>query len=163
MKVIRPLFLFLVCALLLATGNQQARQVITNNKLYFEEKELRDMIGDMAIIATGEDYELRDGARLVGHIRRHTTPHGYNGDIALYVARTMDRQVLGVRVIRHRETPGLGDKINRRISDWTDQFNGRTLEGTRWDIRPTGDLDGITGATITSRAVITSVREVLAQ
>ena len=91
-----------------------------------------------------------------------TTGQGYSGDIRLLVAMDPDGVLLGVRVLDHRETPGLGDKIEVERSDWIRQFTGRSLgnppaEGWRSDRRG-GAFDTLTSATITTDAVIEAVR-----
>ena len=87
-----------------------------------------------------------------------TTRLGYNGEIHLLVAYDLSARVLAVQVTEHRETPGLGDAID---SAWIDTFRGRQADGTDWGLAPEGDFDAITGATITSRAIITAVAEVV--
>ncbi|WP_043526422.1 electron transport complex subunit RsxG [Litchfieldella xinjiangensis] len=90
---------------------------------------------------------------------------GYSGDIALLVGIDRQRHVTGVRVIRHQETPGLGDKIERRKSDWVESFEGRSLGDPapeRWTVgKQGGEFDAFTGATVTPRAVIGAVRRSL--
>jgi electron transport complex protein RnfG len=75
-------------------------------------------------------------------------------------------RLIGVRVLEHRETPGLGDFVEERRTDWIHQFTGRSLEETpaaRWQVRKDGgDFDQYTGATVTSRAVTHAVRDSLA-
>ena len=70
-----------------------------------------------------------------------------------------------MRILQHRETPGLGDKIESSRSDWILQFNGRALGDpvvTGWAIKNDGgDFDQLTGASITPRAVINAVRDTL--
>lgn len=93
------------------------------------------------------------------------TPRGYSGPIRLLMAATPEATVIGVRVLEHRETPGLGDRIERRRSDWIEQFSGRRLgapEREQWlpDQRG-GAFDTLTSATITSSAVIHAVRHAL--
>ena len=72
-----------------------------------------------------------------------------------------DGAVLGVRVVAHAETPGLGDKIERGKSDWILSFDGRSLSNTsseRWRVKKDGgDFDQFAGATITPRAVVHGV------
>ena len=96
-----------------------------------------------------------------------TTPRGYSGDIRLLVALDPDGIVKGARVLSHRETPGLGDKIEVQRSDWIRQFSGRSLDNPlpqRWaSSRRGGDFDTLTAATVTSDAVIDAVRRVLLQ
>ena len=73
--------------------------------------------------------------------------------------------VTGLRILEHRETPGLGDKIQSSRSDWVFQFDGRSLgnpDASRWAIRTDGgDFDQLTGASITPRAVTKAVRDSL--
>lgn len=93
------------------------------------------------------------------------TQRGYNGRIALLVALRPDGQLLGARVTAHRETPGLGDAIERERSSWIDHFAERSLEDPtidRWTVRRDGGaFDQFTGATITPRAVTHAIRDVL--
>lgn len=88
---------------------------------------------------------------------------GYIGPIRLLVCLTVDGQVAAVRVTEHQETPGLGDRIEAARSDWIQRFTGRTLhdpELPRWAVRRDGgEFDQLTGATITSRAVVHAVRD----
>lgn len=94
-----------------------------------------------------------------------TTPRGYSGPIRLLVATTPAAEVIGVRVLDHRETPGLGDRIERRRSDWIEQFSGKRLgapDREQWlPDRRGGAFDTLTSATITSGAVIHAVRRAL--
>lgn len=94
-----------------------------------------------------------------------TTPKGYSGDIRLLVAVDTVGTVLGVRVIEHRETPGLGDLIEVERSQWIRQFDGRSLgnpDPARWTPdRRGGGFDTLTGATISSAAVTDAVRRAL--
>ena len=73
--------------------------------------------------------------------------------------------MLGVRVINHKETPGLGDKIETRKSDWIRSFTGLSLnqpEKSKWKVkRDGGFFDQFTGATITPRAIVTAAYQIL--
>lgn len=92
-------------------------------------------------------------------------PDGYSGDIHLLLGIEADGRISGVRVVEHRETPGLGDAIERRKSDWIESFRGRSLgdpplEG--WTVRREGGaFDAFTGATITPRAVARGIGRAL--
>jgi H+/Na+-translocating ferredoxin:NAD+ oxidoreductase subunit G len=94
-----------------------------------------------------------------------TAPEGYVGPIKILVGITTDGIVLGVRVLTHRETPGLGDGIEEKRSDWILGFNGHSLsnpEGKGWAVRRDGgQFDQFTGATITPRAVVRAVQNAL--
>lgn len=90
---------------------------------------------------------------------------GYSGDIELIVGVRADGRISGVRALSHRETPGLGDKVDPGKSDWIHSFRGRSLgnppaEG--WAVRKDGGVfDQFTGATITPRAVVAATRRAL--
>ncbi|EGA71089.1 electron transport complex protein RnfG [Vibrio sinaloensis DSM 21326] len=89
-------------------------------------------------------------------------PDGYNGAIKLIVGIRQDGTVLGSRILSHQETPGLGDKIDLRVTDWILGFNGKTLTDdnqSTWKVRKDGgQFDQFTGATITPRAVVKAVK-----
>ncbi len=94
-----------------------------------------------------------------------TTPRGYSGDIRLLIAMTPDAEIISVRVLEHHETPGLGDRIEARRSDWIKQFSGKSLANPspeKWaSDRRGGSFDTLTSATITSSAVIDAVARAL--
>ncbi|RUO79559.1 electron transport complex subunit RsxG [Pseudidiomarina taiwanensis] len=89
-------------------------------------------------------------------------PNGYSGAIELLVAVAVTGEVLGVRTISHNETPGLGDKIELRKSDWVRSFEGLQVnseDDPRWAVKRDGGIfDQFTGATITPRAVVQAVK-----
>ncbi len=89
----------------------------------------------------------------------------YSGDINLLVAILADGTVSGVRVLAHRETPGLGDKIDIQVSNWILGFDGKSLANPslpQWKvIKDGGEFDQLVGATITPRAVINAVQRAL--
>ncbi len=86
---------------------------------------------------------------------------GYSGPITLMMGIDKSGTVLGVRVVAHAETPGLGDKIEREKSPWILAFDQRSLTNTppeRWRVKKDGgDFDQFAGATITPRAVVRGV------
>lgn len=92
-------------------------------------------------------------------------PDGYSGNIELLVGVERNGRIAGVRVLKHRETPGLGDAIDHRKSDWIDGFRGRSLGDPPldgWTVsKDGGAFDALTGATITPRAVIRATARVL--
>lgn len=89
-------------------------------------------------------------------------PDGYNGKIHLIVAINVDGNISGVRTLKHKETPGLGDKIELRKSNWITTFTGKPFEdvtSSRWAVHKDGGMfDQFTGATITPRAVVKAVK-----
>jgi electron transport complex protein RnfG len=110
-------------------------------------------------------WVARQDGRPVGLIFPTVAPDGYSGDIHLLVGVDLEGQVLGVRVTSHRETPGLGDRIETRKSDWIYSFDGRSLKDprpNRWNVKKNGGVfDQFTGATITPRAVVKAVQRTL--
>lgn len=88
-------------------------------------------------------------------------PDGYSGKIKLLVAIRANGEVIGVRVVSHKETPGLGDYIEIAKSPWIKHFDGTTLrndEDKKWRVKKDGgQFDYVTGATITPRAVVKAV------
>ncbi len=110
-------------------------------------------------------FPLRKENELNGIIFEVIAPDGYNGAIRLLVGVNRERQVIGVRVVSHSETPGFSDDLNVRRSDWIRQFDGKSLLNPpleRWQVRKdNGDFEQFTGATITPRAVVRSVANVL--
>ena len=89
-------------------------------------------------------------------------PDGYNGAIKIIVGIKQDGTISGTRILSHQETPGLGDKIDLRITDWILGFSGKSVSQDNladWNVRKDGgQFDQFTGATITPRAVVKAVK-----
>lgn len=107
-------------------------------------------------------YRARQGGRVTA-VAFETHGRGYSGDIRVLLGVAANGRLLGVRVLRHTETPGLGDKIEAERSDWITRFTGLSLgdppEG-QWAVKKDGgQFDQFAGATITPRAVVASVRD----
>jgi electron transport complex protein RnfG len=94
-----------------------------------------------------------------------TAPDGYSGAIHLLVGIFADGRLAGVRVLGHKETPGLGDKIELAKSDWVRSFEGKSLNNPGedgWAVKKDrGEFDQFAGATITPRAVVKAVHGAL--
>ena len=92
-------------------------------------------------------------------------PDGYGGDIQLLIGIDINGGLTGVRVTSHRETPGLGDYIDRKKSPWIEQFVGKSLSlpaRKLWKVaKDGGAFDARAGATITPRAVVKAVKSAL--
>ena len=110
-------------------------------------------------------YRARKSGEPVAVIMELIATGGYNGDIVLLLGIDFAGDVTGARVIRHRETPGLGDPIEVRKSDWITRFTGRSFgdpEREKWAVRKDGgEFDQFTGATITPRAVVRAISRAL--
>ncbi|WP_151995874.1 electron transport complex subunit RsxG [Buttiauxella massiliensis] len=107
-------------------------------------------------------FVARKSEQPVAVVMEATAPDGYSGAIQLLVAADFNGKVLGSRVTEHHETPGLGDKIETRLSDWITHFAGKTIQGnddSSWAVKKDGgQFDQFTGATITPRAVVNAVK-----
>jgi len=94
-----------------------------------------------------------------------TARDGFSGPIRILVGIDVDSMVTGVRILQHRETPGLGDKIESARSNWVFQFDGRSMGdpvATGWAIEiDGGEFDQLTGASVTPRAIIKAIRDTL--
>lgn len=107
-------------------------------------------------------YRARRAGQVVG-VAFELRSRGYAGDIRILLGVAADGRVLGVRVLQHSETPGLGDKIEASRSDWIGRFVGLSLgqpPEPAWAVRKDGgQFDQFAGATITPRAVVRGVRD----
>lgn len=110
-------------------------------------------------------YIARRDGEVVGVIIPAVARDGYTGDIGMIVGINRDGSIAGVRVLEHRETPGLGDAVDRKKSDWVEGFQGKSLENPKaegWAVKKDGGVfDQFTGATITPRAVTGAVYRAL--
>ena len=105
-------------------------------------------------------YRAKKNNQVIAVIIETIAPDGYSGEIKTLVGIDQEDKILGVRVITHKETPGLGDYIEIEKSQWIKNFDLRSLDKMtekEWAVRKDGgDFDYVSGATITPRAVIKS-------
>ena len=132
-----------------------------------------DMVTDTLVVRDPERlggtettvYRGRKGGEPVAMVLNPIVPDGYSGPIKLLVAIRADGTLGGVRVVSHKETPGLGDKIEEQRSDWVYGFEGKSLGDPpveRWKVKKDGGVfDQFTGATITPRAIVQTVKNTL--
>lgn len=117
---------------------------------------------DVLFQQNAKTYRWRQNGALAAYVIETTAPDGYSGNIQLLAAITADGTVLGVRTLSHKETPGLGDKIEMRKANWMDSFRQRQVQSAddkRFAVKKDGgEFDQFTGATITPRAVVAAVR-----
>ena len=110
-------------------------------------------------------YQARMNGDVTAVILPFVAPEGYTEPIRLIAAIDISGTLLGVLVITHKETPGLGDQIETSKSDWIYSFNGEsfdTIEPDQWQVKKDGGVfDSMTGATITPRAVVRAVARTL--
>lgn len=110
-------------------------------------------------------YRARRNGQPVALFATPVAPDGYSGPIQLLVGVYADGALAGVRVLAHKETPGLGDGIEEKRSPWILAFAGKSLDSPqseRWKVKKDGGVfDQFTGATITPRAVVKATRKFL--
>lgn len=139
-----------------------------------EDQHDNDLLQDTVNVGPSDKLGLKSEAK--AHIARQdgavsgiilpaVAPNGYSGEIRMLVGIDDSGEILGVRVTQHRETPGLGDKVETKKSDWIYSFNGKSLESIPNDqwavVKDSGQFDQFTGATITPRAVVSAVHGAL--
>lgn len=151
---------------------QRALAEVVEN-LPHQELLLRDRVGipeqGRALLRSGEQDLIQlvrnDANEVVAMIIPTTAPDGYTDAIRMIVGINLAGELTGVRVIEHKETPGLGDKVDLAKSNWILSFEGKSLENptaSGWAVnKEGGQFDSFTGATITPRAVIRQVRNAL--
>lgn len=110
-------------------------------------------------------YLGRKDNQPVAAVFTSVAPDGYSGQIKLLVAVLADGTLGGVRVVAHKETPGLGDKVEVEKSDWIHDFKGKSLGNpdlAKWKVKRDGGIfDQFSGATITPRAIVKAVKNTL--
>ena len=164
----------LTAAINLVTKSTIAEQAVLQQKALFDQvlpadrynNTLQDSCFLVNAPALGKGthriYIARQDDKPVAAILEATAPDGYSGAIQLLVGADFSGTVLGARVTEHHETPGLGDKIELRLSDWITHFSGKTIatgNDAHWAVKKDGgDFDQFTGATITPRAVVNAVK-----
>ncbi len=121
-----------------------------------------------ALLSSKEEtlaYRARKNNKNIAVVFSSIAPSGYSGSIHLLVGVKADGTLSGVRVIKHRETPGLGDIVEISRSNWILGFDNKSLSNPDkkgWKVkRDGGEFDQFTGATITPRAVVKAVHNAL--
>lgn len=173
----------LICGLVITITNEFTAEKIKENARKFKLRIVESVITMPYDNHLYDDFtEVTDPAYLGGEqsvtvfrLRQNDQPEGvvmfpvkcrgYSGTIELIIGITYDGNLMGVRVYKHRETEGLGDRIDNRKSDWILQFNDLSLANTPMDdwtvTTDGGKFDELSGATITSRGVVNAVRKSL--
>jgi electron transport complex protein RnfG len=155
-------------------ANERARVVARLNSVLEPALRGRDLTTTLLAIADPEllgseeaidVFVLTDRGAPMATVFATVAPHGYNAAIDLLIGVAPIGTVTGVRVVRHRETQGLGDAIDTAKSDWMLQFDSKALTSPPaelWAIeQDKGSFDAISGATVTSRAVVAAVKNTL--
>jgi electron transport complex protein RnfG len=151
-------------AQLLGTLHQFVPPETHDNDMFSDTLQVQDqaMLGASDAITV---YRARKNGTPVAVVLTAVAPDGYSGDINLLIGIHYDGSIAGVRVISHKETPGLGDRIEVDRSPWIDGFAGLSLQNPteeQWHVKKDGgQFDQFTGATITPRAVVKAVANTL--
>lgn len=153
---------------------QRRVQLSALNEILPHEQHDNDLLGDsfsvddypqLRLADARDGYRARQNGEVVAVILPVVAPEGYSGRIDLLVGIYADGSVAGVRAVSHRETPGLGDKVEIGKSQWVLEFNGKSLSmpvPENWAVKKDGgNFDQFTGATITPRAVVKAVYQSL--
>lgn len=183
-RIIIPLIgIALVCTLVLSMVDRVTRDKIADNARRYELPMLgalmplefdNDLFSDVIEVTepayfggdhTVSVYRARNNNEPVGVVILPVFAKGYSGLIKLGAGIAKDGSLLSVQIIEHQETEGLGDGIDQNKSDWITQFEGRSLENTPvegWAVTGEGgQIDQLSGATISSRTVINAVQKIL--
>ncbi len=137
-----------------------------DNDLLADTKRLDDALAQALHVPAGTEVHIAKKSGVVkAIIIPAVAPDGYSGAIKLIVGVNTDGTVAGVRVLSHKETPGLGDKVDLAKSDWILGFTNKSLANPQleqWAVKKDGGaFDAFSGATITPRAVVRQVKETL--
>ena len=111
-------------------------------------------------------YPFYKNQQLLGYAIATTTADGYSGDIRLLIGIDTSGVITAVYPLSHHETPGLGDRIEPRHSNWIDGFIGmnKNTPLRHWKtLNNGGHFDNLTGASVTADAILTQVRKTLDQ
>lgn len=112
--------------------------------------------------ASGKDsitfYQAFNAGQKVGTAVATYTEKGFSGVFKIMVGFDNEGVIINTAVLEHKETPGLGDKMDIKKSDWCTQFNGKNPATYKLSVtKDKGDVDAITAATISSRAFCDAV------
>jgi electron transport complex protein RnfG len=120
---------------------------------------------ELGLKSGGDIHVARKHQKIIAVIIPTVAPDGYSGDIKMIAGVKSDGSIIGVRVLSHIETPGLGDKVDIKKSNWIKSFDNKSLTQPtldNWKVKKDGgEFDQFTGATITPRAVVQQIRKVL--
>ena len=144
-------------------ANEQQALLHSLQEVLFKDSYDNDLAEDVILLQGYTIYRARKSGYPVAAILTTTTPYGYNGDIRLLMGINIAGEITGVRVLKHRETPGLGDKIEIKKSSWIADFKHKAINDMTtnlWAVKKDGgNFDQFTGATITPRAIVNEVKK----
>jgi electron transport complex protein RnfG len=174
----------LIFAISLSITFEKSNPIIEQNKIEFKTKLLNEVLDDLdydnnlidTYIRIKPNELLKNKTEKYAYLAKKNNilqavliesiaPDGYSGEINILTAIRSDGEIIGTRIIDHKETPGLGDYIDQKKSSWISNFDGMSLNNRTdpdWRVKKDqGTFDYKAGATITPRAVIKSVKNTL--
>lgn len=167
-----------VCFALIILAQNDTQALIAHNRAA-QEQEIADtllppevfgssltmdcyLISDPRIGQNMKLYAAREGDQIKGYILQYSTARGYSNPLVMISSFNADKSLYRADIQFSRETPGIGDKLDRRHGTFLDALSGKNLENVKWDVKKFGgDFDYVTGATVTSRALILASRDAL--
>jgi electron transport complex protein RnfG len=181
--VVAFILLAIVSIIILKNVNYHTKDIITGNKLLVTRKIFNDIIPteytndifndtikviDPVYLGSNQTvtiYRIRNNKNPVGVLIHPVIAKGYKSQIELGVSISTQGIITGVRVLNENETEGLGDQIHQKKTNWIMMFTGKSYENLprdQWQVKSdNGYFDQVSGATITSRSVINTVRNTL--
>jgi electron transport complex protein RnfG len=147
------------------------KEPIAASKLAKQNTAIKQVVPDFDNEPTNESYTVdvdggtleffpaKKGGELVGTAVSTFTNQGFSGNFKIMVGLLPDGTINNISVLEHKETPGLGDKMQKDKSDWSLQFNGKNPADFQLKVtKDGGDVDAITASTISSRAFCDAVQ-----
>ncbi|MFA6169353.1 MAG: RnfABCDGE type electron transport complex subunit G [Candidatus Margulisiibacteriota bacterium] len=156
MAAVLALFCVISAGLLAYVYNVTQPLIVQNAKRSFD-LSLKRLIPAESFKQEKNAFVATKGKEVVGYAFA-VKPQGYGGPVEMLVGLDKEGRVLAVKVLSHKETAGLGSNIENQ--KFLQQFVGKTAQDK---IEPKQDIDALTGATISTRAVCYGVREAIDQ
>ncbi len=143
-------------------SGEEFKNVVFEQDSFVPSEALQQSLAQTGVtIGTVFDAKAGDGS-LLGYVTESTSANGYGGDIVLYVGIRLDGTVNGVKILEMSETPGLGQEAPNVL---TPQFAGKKVDSftyTKTGAKADNEVDAITSATVTTKAVTEAVNGALA-
>lgn len=177
-------FIAALCTVGVLLAQHDTNEAIAHNRALQEQQLVRSLLPEIMEREESQDRKVKFECKLISHrlignnmrayivrneedqilgfISNYSTSRGYSNPLILIGGINPQGQISKIDVQLSRETPGIGDKVERRRGNFLDQFDGQNLHSIKWDVKKFGgDFDYITGATVTSRALVLATRDFL--
>ncbi len=170
-----------LCTAAVLFVQQDTQEHIDANRAQYEQELVNKMLPDAKDAASGKiTYRCKiidskrigknmrayiaqdETGKVLGYISNYSTNRGYSNPLIMIGGVDANRHITKIDFMVSKETPGIGDKLDRKRGNYLDMFDGLGLDDAKWDVKKFGgDFDYITGATVTSRAVVLSTFDFL--